>query len=84
MRSFFVDQVLFIFFFTFGKNAWKSKGYFSGMMFYSFATLFITTFCKTLFSMSIQNLDLSITMLLGYFTFKLYNLEQYEIDETEY
>ena len=34
--------------------------------------------------MSIQNLDLPITMLLGYFTFELYNLERYEIDETEY
>lgn len=61
--------ILFIFFFTFGKNVWTSKQYFPRMMFFSFVTLFITTFSKTLFSMSIQNLDLSITMLLGYFAY---------------
>lgn len=61
--------ILFVFFYIFGKNAWESRYCFSRMMFFSFVTLFITTFCKTLFSMSIQNLDLPITMLLGYFAF---------------
>jgi hypothetical protein len=77
--------ILFVFFYTFGKNVWKSKLYFSRMMFFSFVTLFIITFCKTLFSMSIQNLDLSITMLIGYFAFELHNFEHNDIvDETDY
>ena len=76
--------ILFFFFYTFGKNVWKSRMYFHRMMFYSFATLFIITFSKTLFSMSIQNLDLPITMLLGYFAFELHNLELDDINETEY
>ena len=68
--------VLFFFFYTFGKNVWRSKMYFPDMMFYSFATLFIITFSKTLFSMSIQNLDLPITMLLGYFAFEIQDLSK--------
>lgn len=76
--------VLFSFFYTVAKNVWKSKQYFPGMMFYSFFTLFIIIFSKTLFSMSIQELDLSETMLIGFFAYELYNLEQYEIDETDY
>ena len=79
--------ILFVFFYTFGKTVWTSKLYFPRMMFFSFVTLFITTFSKTLFSMSIQNLDLPITMLLGYFAFwmtqstdelEIYNYEQDE------
>ena len=54
------------------------------MMFYSFFTLFIIIFSKTLFSMSIQELDVSETMLIGFFAYERYNLEQYEIDETDY
>ena len=61
--------ILFVFFYIFGKNAWGSRLRFSGMMFNSFITLFIIVFSKTLFSMSIQNLDLPITMLLGYFAY---------------
>ena len=76
--------VLFSFFYTFAKNVWKSKQYFPGMMFYSFFTLFIIIFSKTLFSMSIQELDVSETMLIGFFAYERYNLEQYEIDETDY
>jgi O-antigen ligase len=79
--------ILFFFFYTFAKNVWRSKQYFPKMMFYSFVTLFIITFSKTLFSMSIQNLDLPITMLLGYFAYwvsqptdnvEIYNYEQEE------
>lgn len=79
--------ILFVFFYTFGKNAWRSKYIFSRMMCFSFVSLFITSFSKTLFSMSIQNLDLPITMLLGYFTYwmtqsteelEIYNYEQDE------
>ena len=71
--------ILFGFFYTFGKNALMSKRHFSAMMFYSFTTLFIIIFSKTLFSMSIQELDVSETMLIGYFAFELYNLEQNDI-----
>lgn len=71
--------ILFSFFFAFGMNAWKSRHYFPRMMFYSFITLFIIIFSKTLFSMSIQGLDVSESMLIGYFAFELYNLEQCDI-----
>ena len=78
--------ILFIFFYTFGKNVWTSKEYFPRMMFFSFATLFITTFSKTLFSMSIQNLDLPITMLLGYFAYwSMQPIDEFEdIEEIYY
>ena len=61
--------------------------HFSGMMFYSFATLFIIIFCKTLFSMSIQDIKMYESMLIGYFAywvmeqmdnFEFYNYEQDE------
>ena len=61
--------ILFYFFYTFGKNAWKSRNVFSGMMFYSFITLFIIIFSKTLFSASIKDLTLFESMLIGYFAF---------------
>lgn len=76
--------ILFFFFFTLAKHVWKSKQYFPRMMFYSFATLFIIIFCKTLFSMSIQELDLAESMLIGFFAFELYNSEQNYSDETYY
>ena len=79
--------ILFYFFYTFGKNAWLSRVCFSEMMFYSFVTLFITTLSKTLFSMSIQNLDLPITMLLGYFAYWMSqqtdNFENYDYEQEE-
>ena len=76
--------ILFYFFYTFGKNTWKSRYYFPRMMFYSFVTLFITILSKTFFSMSIKALELSESMLLGYFAFELHNLELDDINETEY
>ena len=84
--------ILFFFFYTLGKNVWESRQCFFGIMFYSFSTLFIIIFSKTLFSMSIQSLDLSESMLIGYFAYwsmlhtddlELYNIEQSDIDETE-
>lgn len=76
--------ILFFFFYTFGKTAWKSRQCFSGMMFYSFITLFIIIFSKTLFSMSIQELDVSESMLIGYFAYELFNSEQnYYLDEVD-
>ena len=75
--------ILFFFFYTFAKNVWKSKQYFPGMMSYSFVTLFLIVFSKSLFSMSIQELDLAETMLIGFFAFELYNSEQNDIYETD-
>ena len=79
--------ILFVFFYTLGKHAWESRCCFSRMMFFSFVTLFIITFCKTLFSMSIQNLDLPITMLLGYFAYWMSeqtdSIEIYDYEQDE-
>ena len=61
--------ILFFFFYTLGKNAWNSRHSFSRMMYFSFITLFLIVFTKTLFSMSIQELDLSESMLIGYFAY---------------
>lgn len=71
--------ILFGFFYTFGKNALISKKYFSVMMFYSFVTLFIIIFSKTLFSAAIKDMYLYESMLIGYFAFELHNLEQNDI-----
>ena len=76
--------ILFFFFYTFAKNVWKSKLYFPRMMHYSFATLFIIVFSKTLFSMSIQDLDLAEYMLIGFFAYELFHFEQNDINETDY
>lgn len=76
--------ILFYFFYIFGKNVWKSKQHFPGMIFYSFFTLFIIIFSKTLFSASIKDLVLYESMLIGYFAYQLFNLEQnYYLDETD-
>ena len=76
--------ILFSFFYTFGKNVWKSRNFFPSMMFYSFVTLFTIILSKTLFSMSIQDLHVSDSMLLGFFAYKLSNSEQNYLDETYY
>lgn len=74
--------ILCFFFYMFGKNAWESRNVFSRMMFYSFITLFVIVFSKTLFSMSIQNLELFSTMLIGYFAYwKTQTLEEVEEQE---
>lgn len=72
--------ILFYFFYTFSKNIWESKSVFSGMMFYSFSTLLIIIFSKTLFSMSIQDLKLFESMLIGYFAYRVTQLLE-EIEE---
>ncbi len=59
-------------------------------MFYSFVTLFIIVFSKTLFSMSIQDLDLSESMLMFFAycityqtdNFEFYNFELIDINDT--
>ena len=61
--------ILFTFFVVFARVVWRNRESFSRPMFYSFLTVFTLVFLKTLFSMSIQNLDLSTTLLLGYFAY---------------
>jgi len=61
--------VLMCFFYRFGKTVWLAKKNMPLFMTLAFFTLFLSTFSKTLFSMSIQNLDLSQSMLLGYFSY---------------
>lgn len=77
--------ILAYFFYTLGKNAWHSRKYFSQMIFYSFITLVVIVFSRTMFSMSIKDLDLSITMLLGYFSYWMIHenddLEIYEYEQ---
>lgn len=74
--------ILFSFFYTFAKNVWISKMLFPKMMYYSFATLLIIVFTKTIFSMSIQSLDISESMLIGYFAFAITKFNQgYECHE---
>lgn len=63
--------ILFRFFYVFGKSVWLSKKYFPVMMFFSFLILFFASFSKTMFSMSIQNLNICQSLLLGYFTYWL-------------
>lgn len=76
--------ILFFFFYSFGKEAWASRQNLSKMMFYSFVTLFIIIFGKTLFSMSIQNLELSESMLVGYFAYWVMQpIDNYEIYNAE-
>lgn len=75
--------ILFFFFFILCKNVWISKQYFPVMMFYSFFTLFIIIFSKTIFSASIKDLILYESLLIGFFAYKLYNFEQNDIDETD-
>ena len=62
--------ILFLFFYSFGKSVLKSKRHFPTMMYYSFLILFVITFSKSLISMSIQNLDLYQSLLIGYFAYK--------------
>lgn len=57
------------FFIIMGFEVWKSSKYFPSYLYYCFLTLFFTSLSKTLFSMSIQNLDMYQSMLLGYFTY---------------
>lgn len=68
--------ILFSFFYSLGKSVLRSRRYFPPMMYYSFFALFIITFSKTLISMSIQNLDLYQSLLIGYFAYKVLESSQ--------
>lgn len=61
--------LLMCFFWSFAATVTRSKKYFKPYMYYSFVVLFFLTFTKTLFSMSIQNLDMYQGLLIGYLTY---------------
>lgn len=76
--------ILFFFFYISARSAWRCRTSFTRMMFYSFVTIIIIIFSKTLFSMSIQDLDLSESMLLGYFAYWASQpTDNFEIDSYE-
>lgn len=62
-------SILVIFFVMFVKAVIKSKRYSPNYLFFCFLSLFVISFAKTLFSMSIQNLDVSQSMLIGYLAY---------------
>lgn len=77
--------ILIFFFYSFGKNVLESRRQFSGMIYFSFATLLLIVFSKSLFSMSIQNFNIAESMLIGYFadwgTREIHESEKFEFYE---
>lgn len=65
--------ILFNFFYAFGTAIWRNRKRFPVEMLLAFVTLFFIILGKTMFSMSIQNLDLPQTLLLGYLTSCIYS-----------
>ena len=61
--------ILAFFFITFAVSVFRSHNYFQPQYYYCFLTLLIISFSKTLFSMSIQGLDIFQSLLIGYFTY---------------
>lgn len=62
-------MVLLSFFIVITKTVYKQRRRFPNYMYYSFFTLLFICFSKSIFSMSIQNFDLSQSLLLGYFAY---------------
>ena len=61
--------ILTAFFLVFAKTVMLGKRNLTPQLFYCFLTLWIITFLKTMFSMSIQNLDMSQGLLIGYLSY---------------
>lgn len=61
--------ILFSFFFISLRTVYLKRKLFPPYMYYSFVILICIMFAKTIFSMSIQDLELSQTLLLGYFAY---------------
>ncbi len=61
--------ILLSFFIAFGLTIYKQRRRFPSYMYYSFFILLFISFSKTMFSMSIQNLDIYQSLLLGYFAY---------------
>ena len=68
--------VLFFFFYVLAKSLWIYRKRIPKIMYFSFLTLFLMILGKTIFSMSIQNLDLAQSMLLGYFASYMSNISK--------
>lgn len=63
--------ILFRFYLRFFIDAYRSRNLFSMNFFIAYMTLFFVSFSKTLFSMSIQEIELSISILIGFFTYRI-------------
>lgn len=63
--------ILTSFFIVFARSVLQSRALFSKNMYYSFLTLFCCIFLKTYFSMSIQELEFTLSLLLGFFSYRL-------------
>lgn len=61
--------ILFYFYVRFFKDAYLSRRLFSKNFYYAYMMLFFIAFSQTLFSMSIQSMSLSLSLLLGYFSY---------------
>ena len=61
--------ILLSFFVIMAKTVYKQRHRFPKYMYYSFFLVLFISFAKTIFSMSIQNLNTSQTLLLGYFAY---------------
>ena len=61
--------LLFNFYFSLFRNMYFSRKLFIKPLYISYMILFITSFSKTLFSMSIQNMDIAQSLLIGYFSY---------------
>lgn len=57
-------------------DAFSSKALFSKNYLIAYLVLFFIAFSKTLFSMSIQSMEVSLSLLLGFFNFKLNQLNK--------
>lgn len=61
--------ILLCFFLTFFRDAFSSRTIFSKNFYAAYMALFVITMSKTMFSMSIQSMEVPLSMLLGYFTY---------------
>lgn len=59
--------ILLSFFLSLFRTAFNAKSFFPEPMYFAFLAVFVCAFSKTMFSMSIQNLHISQTLLIGYF-----------------
>lgn len=71
--------ILAFFFIAFAVSVFRSRNYFQTQYYYCFLTLLVISFSKTLFSMSIQDLDIYQGMIIGYFTYWISTLKRNEI-----
>lgn len=72
--------ILATFFIIFANTVIRSRRILPKHLFYSFITLFTITFAKTMFSMSIQNMDVYQGMLIGYFAYHTSKEGKYHLD----